>query len=163
MLKTCITFLVFLLRQSQSLKPHHHPSNLLHWLHIPTLSISAHVFISRTGQLIPCLHVFHYSCVLPPLRLWNALSLNVIELLEKEQFRPKSRCPCFHSTFMPIHQKPFRYSFISSWKNFPRRFSCAKVAVSEEPTASLWKPGYKAPPLGKSWTERWLSVRMSQK
>lgn len=158
MLNTYITFSVSLLRQPQSLKPHCYPSNLLHWLHIPTLSISVDVFVFPTGQLIPCLQVFHYSCVLPPLRVWNTLPLNVIWLLEKEQFRPKSRCPCFQSAFMPNHQKIFEYSFISSWSNFPRWFSCAKVAVSEEPTASSWKTGYKTPLLGKSWTERWLNV-----
>lgn len=52
------------------------------FIHIPTLSISAYAFIFPAGQLTPCLKVFHYSCVPPPIKAWNTLSLNVIEFLE---------------------------------------------------------------------------------
>lgn len=162
MLNTYITFLVFILGQSQSLKPHRYLSKMLLWLHMPTLSISLDVSVFSADQQIPCLQVFHYSCVLPPQRVWNTLSLSVIGLLEKQQFRPKSWCPCFHSVFMPIQQQLFEYTFISSRKDFPLCFSCAKVAVSEEPMTSSWKTGRKAPLLGKSNTRLHAGVDTKQ-
>lgn len=86
---------------------HHYLSNLLCWLHIPTLGISVNIFIFPTNSLPASVSL--ELCVSSPKRLKSL----VFELLENEQVRPKPRCPCFHYTFLPIHLKLFEYSLIS--------------------------------------------------